>query len=217
MTTSKVLLQAGLGEYLRNSLSCNFRLACNVPSRIERDFHHEKTNKQTNKQLEKRSCFPYFAWSQQTFIIPLLAELTLGSEQSKTFHGEWMVLLTQTQRCGNIWANPSCLLQGCFTEKAAAALQGLCGKRFFFFFFYFCTEGLSPMPGSQRNSRHTINKWQQWSLLKAQPQPGCGASASTLSHGRPEDNVGWVKWLLRDLQSGLCLKRESSFMSALGK
>lgn len=26
MTTSKVLLQAGLGEYLRNNLSCNFRL-----------------------------------------------------------------------------------------------------------------------------------------------------------------------------------------------
>lgn len=44
-----------------------------------------------------------------------------------------MVLLTQTQRCGNIWANPICLQQGCFTEEAAAALQGLCGKWIFFF------------------------------------------------------------------------------------
>lgn len=88
MPTSKGFLQAGLGEYLRDSLSCSIRLACNVPSRIERDFHHEKTNKQTSKQSEKRSCFPYFAWRQQTFIIPLLAGLTLGSEQSKTFHGE---------------------------------------------------------------------------------------------------------------------------------
>lgn len=53
MPTSKVFLQAGLGEYLRDSLSCSIRLACNVPSRIERDFHHEKTNKQTSSRRKE--------------------------------------------------------------------------------------------------------------------------------------------------------------------
>lgn len=77
-----------MGEYLRNSLSCIFRLACNVPSRIERDFHHEKTNKQTSSR-RKEAVFhillggnrrlSYLFWQDQ-LLAQSKAKLSMESE-----------------------------------------------------------------------------------------------------------------------------------------